>query len=33
MVLGVEFEGESIESGSLIPKKSTLKLILGNGKK
>ena len=33
MVLGVEFEGESIESGSLIPKKSILNLILGNGKK
>ena len=28
----VEFEGESIESGSLIPKKSILNLILGNGK-
>ena len=33
MVLDVEFEGESIESGSLIPKKSILTLILGNGKK
>lgn len=33
MVLGVEFEGESIDSGSLIPKKSILNLILGNGKK
>ena len=32
MVLDVEFEGESIESGSLIPKKSILNLILGNGK-
>ena len=33
MVLDVVFEGESIESGSLIPKKSILNLILGNGKK
>ena len=33
MVLDIKLEGESIESGSLIPKKSTLDLILGNGKK
>ena len=33
MVLDIELEGESIESGSLIPKKSTVDLILGNGKK
>ena len=33
MVLDIKLEGESIESGSLIPKKSTVDLILGNGKK
>ena len=33
MVLDILLEGESIESGSLIPKKSTVDLILGNGKK
>ena len=32
-VLDIKLEGESIESGSLIPKKSTVDLILGNGKK
>ena len=33
MVLDIKFEGESINSGILIPKKSTVDLILGNGKK
>ena len=33
MVLDIKLEGESIESGSLIPKKSIVDLILGNGKK
>ena len=33
MVLDIKLEGKSIESGSLIPKKSTVDLILGNGKK
>ena len=33
MVLDIKVEGESIDSGSLIPKKSTVDLILGNGKK
>ncbi len=33
MVLDIKLEGESIKSGSLVPKKSTVDLILGNGKK
>ena len=33
MVLDIKHDGESIESGSLIKKKSTVDLILGNGKK
>ena len=33
MVLDIKHDGESIESGSLITKKSTVDLILGNGKK
>ena len=33
MVLDAQFDGESITPGSIIPKKSKIDLILGNGKK
>ena len=33
MVLDAQFDGESIPPGSIIPKKSKIDLILGNGKK
>ena len=33
MVLDAQLDGESLSSGSIIPKKSKIDLILGNGKK
>ena len=33
MVLDVQFDGESISPGSVIPKKTKIDLVLGNGKK
>ena len=33
MVLDIQLDGESLSSGSIIPKKSKIDLILGNGKK
>jgi len=33
MVLDVEIDGEMIKPGTIIPKKSKIDLILGNGKK
>ena len=33
MVLDAQFDGKSIPPGSIIPKKSKIDLILGNGKK
>lgn len=32
MVLDIQLDGESLSSGSIIPKKSKIDLILGNGK-
>ena len=32
MVLEIEYKGEKIDPGVLLPKKSTINLILGNGK-
>ena len=33
MVLDARIDGKSISSGTIIPKKSKIDLILGNGKK